>query len=266
MILDEIVAYKRLEIEEEKKRFPFEKLIKAATPSPSCNARNFKRALKPRYGDAEGTSISIIAEIKKASPSKGVIRQDVDPVTLARLYQAGGADAVSVLTERKFFLGEDKFVTEVKNAISLPVLRKDFIVDKYQLYQSKVIGADAVLLIVAVLGRDVREYYELARSLGLDCLVEVHDEQEVDIAVESGADIIGINNRDLRDFTVNLKNTEKLIKKIPDDVVKVSESGIKTSDDIRYLRSMGVDGVLIGETFMRSADVISAIKELKMVR
>lgn len=266
MILDEIVAYKKLQVEEEKKRLPIEKLIKIAAAPPSCNLRNFKRALKSRSDGYEGASISIIAEIKRASPSKGVIKQDVDPVGMARLYEAGGADAVSVLTERKYFLGEDKFVTEVKSAISLPVLRKDFIVDKYQLYQSKVIGADAVLLIVAVLGRDLREYYRLARSLGLDCLVEVHDEEEVDIAVESGADIIGINNRDLRDFTVNLKNTEKLIKKIPDDVVKVSESGIKTSDDIKYLRSMGVDGVLIGETFMRSTDVINAIKELKMAR
>ncbi|SHE41499.1 indole-3-glycerol phosphate synthase [Caldanaerobius fijiensis DSM 17918] len=270
MILDEIVAYKKLQLEEEKRHVSIDTLMKAVNillEDKGNKSRGFKCALLIGREDismVRNGSIKIIAEIKKASPSKGAIKEDIIPADIARMYEAGGADAISVLTEKKYFLGDDSFIGEVKNAVALPVLRKDFIIDEYQIYQSKVIGADAVLLITAILGKNLKRYYGLAKSLDLDCLVEVHDEGELDIALETGADVIGINNRNLKDFTVNLKNTEKLIKMIPQNVVKVSESGIRNPDDIKYLRSIGVDAVLIGEALMRSKNIIKSLEELKM--
>lgn len=260
MILDEIVAYKRRQVETQKHDMPLNVLEREMQHIPRC--RNFVGALKGN-GVLKGDGVRIIAEIKRASPSRGIIRGDIVPAHVARLYQEGGADAISVLTEDKYFMGCDGFIQEVKQVVSCPVLRKDFIIDEYQLYQSKVLGADAVLLIVAILGMLLKEFYSLAKSLGLECLVEVHDESELEIALDSGARVIGINNRDLKSFNVSLKTTEKLIKLIPNDVVKVSESGIKSAEDINHLKSLGVDAFLIGETLMKANDIAGTLKTFK---
>lgn len=254
MILDEIVAHKKKQLEIEKAKTPIGVLLKEIECTAQC--RDFAGTLK-------GDGINVIAEIKRASPSRGIIRGEIAPADIAKLYAKGGADAISVLTESKYFMGDDGFIKEVKEVVSCPVLRKDFIIDEYQVYQSKALGADAVLLIVAILGSDLKRFYSLAKSLGLECLVEVHDEYEMDIAVTSGAEVIGINNRNLKDFTVSLRTTEKLIKLIPENVVKVSESGIKTAGDVRHLKSLGVDAFLIGEALMRSEDIVGELRRLK---
>jgi indole-3-glycerol phosphate synthase len=220
--------------------------------------RSLEKALTAKKG------IKIIAEIKKASPSRGVIKPDLDPAFTAVQYEKGGADAISVLTEKKFFLGDDSFLKIVRDITSCPILRKDFIIHEYQIYQAKALGADALLLIVAVLGEKIGYFYKKAQSLGLDCLVEVHDERELDAALDAGARIIGINNRNLKDFSVDLKTCERLIGRIPEGIIKISESGIKTTNDVRYLKSIGVDGILVGETLMKSKDVcrdLAAFKE-----
>lgn len=250
MILDDIVAYKRMQIEKEKEIKSIEEYSINLQHMP---IRDFKMALSK-----EG--ISIISEIKKASPSKGIIKEDFDPVKIAKVYDEINIDAVSVLTEKQFFKGNDEYIEMVKKVNSKPILRKDFIIDEYQIFQAKAIGADAVLLIASILEDNIKKFYNLAKELGLQCLTEVHNERELDTALCAGCDIIGINNRDLRDFTVNLKTTEKLIKHIPKDTIVVSESGIKTSEDIKYLRSLGVNAVLIGETFMRNIDSIQEVK------
>lgn len=251
MILDDIVAYKIKQIKEEKIQLPlknFENRIE------NIVIRDFKGALnKP--------GINIISEIKKASPSKGIIKPDFDPVTIAEVYEKISIDAISVLTEKKFFLGNDEYISKVKEVTSKPVLRKDFIVDEYQIFQAKNIGADAVLLIVAVLGKKLKSFYKLAKELGLNCLIEVHSREELDIALEAEGEIIGVNNRDLRDFTVDLKTTEKFMKYMPKEAIVVSESGIKTPDDILYLKSIGVNAVLIGETFMRNIEDLQAMED-----
>jgi len=250
MILDDIVEYKRRQIEKEKEIKSIEDYTVNLQHVP---IRDFKKALNKEY-------ISIISEIKKASPSKGIIKEDFDPVKIAKVYEEINIDAVSVLTEKQFFKGNDEYIEIVKKVNSKPILRKDFIIDEYQLFQAKAIGADAVLLIVSILQNDTKRFYNLAKELGLHCLTEVHNERELDTALCSECDIIGINNRDLRDFTVDLKTTEKLMKCIPKDTIVVSESGIKTPEDIRYLRSLGVNAVLIGETFMRNIDDIKEVK------
>jgi len=254
MILDEIVAYKRKQVESQKQKIPLYVLEKKVQLMPQC--KDFAGVLK-------GDGIKIIAEIKKASPSKGIINENIVPAEIARLYQKGGADAISVLTEDRYFMGCDGFIQEVKEVASCPVLRKDFIIDEYQLYQSKALGADAVLLIVAILDVQIKKFYNLAKFLGLECLVEVHDENELDIALGLGVKVVGINNRDLKNFKVSLKTTEKLINMIPDDVVTVSESGIKSAEDINHLKSLGVDAFLIGETLMRTDDIPGTLKKLK---
>ncbi|AGY77907.1 indole-3-glycerol phosphate synthase TrpC [Clostridium autoethanogenum] len=242
MILDEIVKAKRPQLELEKQNMPLTKIIEGCSGKVT---RDFKKVL----GKEE---ISIIAEIKKASPSKGIIVEDFDPVSIAKIYESIDIDAVSVLTEKNFFKGSDKYISKVKGVNSKPILRKDFIIDTYQIYQSKFIGADAILLITAILKDKLKDYYNLAQSIGLQCLVEVHDEEELEIALEAGCSIVGINNRNLKDFTEDLKNTERIIKKIPEKVLVVSESAIKAPEDIRYLNGLGVNAVLIGETFMRN--------------
>lgn len=250
MILDEIVEYKMQQLKLEKENIPLDELIEG------CNKeikRDFKKALSKE-------KISIIAEIKKASPSKGVILEDFDHIKIAKIYEDIDIDAVSVLTEKNFFKGNDLYISEVKKVNSKPILRKDFIIDPYQIYQSKVIGADAILLIVSILKDKLKQYHDLASSLGLQCLVEVHDKEELKIALESGASIIGVNNRNLKDFTEDLKNTERLIKNIPSGILMVSESAIKTPEDIKYLNGLGVNAVLIGETFMRNIENIQKVK------
>ncbi|KZL90762.1 indole-3-glycerol phosphate synthase TrpC [Clostridium magnum] len=251
MILDDIVAYKRRQIEKEKEIKSIEAYSINLQHMP---IRDFKRALSKE-------SISIISEIKKASPSKGIIKEDFDPVKIAKVYEEIDIDAVSVLTEKQFFKGKDEYIEIVKKVNSKPILRKDFIIDEYQIFQAKAIGADAVLLIASILENNIKKFYNLAKELGLYCLTEVHNEKELDSALSAGCDIVGINNRDLRDFTVDLKTTEKLIKHIPKDTIVVSESGIKTSEDIKYLRSLGVNAVLIGETFMRNIEDIQEVRD-----
>jgi indole-3-glycerol phosphate synthase len=250
MILDEIVAHKKAQVEEEKKLKPIQEYIFEYRKE---QVRDFSEALNKK-------GISIISEIKKASPSKGIIQHRFDPVSIARLYESIGADAVSVLTENKYFQGEDTYIKKVKEVNSKPVLRKDFILDEYQIYQSKAIGADAVLLIVSILGKNLKRFYEISREIGLHCLVEVHSREELEVALKAECSIIGINNRDLRNFTVDLKITEKLLRHIPEGVTVVSESGIKTPEDIRYLESLGVNAVLIGETFMKNIEDVDKIK------
>jgi len=246
VILDEIVKEKRLQVELEKIIKPIRTYLDnsdyKAHPS-----RNFKEVLDHK-------DISIIAEIKKSSPSKGTIVENFNPVKIGQIYEEINIDAVSILTERKFFSGDDAYIKMVKNINTKPILRKDFIIDKYQIYQSKDIGADAILLIVAILGNKTKEFYKLAKSLGLDCLTEVHTQKELEIAIDCGCNIIGINNRNLNDFTVNLDTTQKLLRDIPNNITIVSESGIKKAGDIKYLSSIGVDAVLVGETFMRNID------------
>jgi indole-3-glycerol phosphate synthase len=251
MILEDIVACKKIQIEKEKEINPLRNYL----PFIQNKAvRNFKAAINKG-------NISIIAEIKRASPSKGIIREGFDPVKTAEIYESLEIDAVSVLTEQKYFMGKDEYIAQAKLVNSKPVLRKDFILDEYQIIQAKAIGADAVLLIASILGKDIRRFYELTRELGLKALAEVHDERELDHVLNAGCDIVGINNRNLRDFTVSLNTTEKLIKNIPEDILVVSESGIKTAEDIKYLNSLGVNAVLIGETFMRNIDNRDKIKE-----
>ena len=251
MILEDIVAYKKVQIKKEKEIYP----LKSYLPFMQNTAiRNFKASINKE-------NISIIAEIKRASPSKGIIKKGFDPVKTAEVYESLEIDAVSVLTEKKFFMGMDEYIAQAKQVNSKPMLRKDFILDEYQIIQAKAIGADAVLLIASILGKEIRKFYELTRGLGLKALVEVHDERELDQVLNAGCDIIGINNRNLRDFTVSLNTTEKLMKNIPEDILVVSESGIKTAEDIKYLNSLGVNAVLIGETFMRNIDNRDKIKE-----
>lgn len=260
MFLDDIVAYKKKQVEEQKQKKSLKVLEKEARFAPL--RRGFAEALRKSSWENQ-SGVKIIAEIKRASPSRGLIRDDLIPVDIARMYQEGGADAISVLTEDKYFKGHDAFLQQVKEAVSCPVLRKDFIVDIYQLYQSKALGADAVLLIVAVIGRQLREFYGLARDLDLECLVEVHDENELEVALECGAEVIGINNRDLKSLKVSLDTTERLIKMVPNHVVKVSESGIKSVEDIRRLKSLGVDAFLIGESLMTASDIAGTLRRFK---
>ncbi|MEG2354038.1 MAG: indole-3-glycerol phosphate synthase TrpC [Clostridium sp.] len=196
--------------------------------------------------------LSIIGEFKKASPSKGVIVKDFKIEDILKYYKKLNVDAFSVLTEEDFFLGSDEYLLKVKQHCSKPILRKDFIIDFYQIYESKVLGADAILLIVALLKSRLKEFYDVAKSLNLDVLVEVHNKDEIRIALECGCEIIGINNRDLRSFKTSLDITRELIKYIPKDKIIISESGIKTIEDLEKLKVLGINGVLVGEMFMRN--------------
>ena len=207
--------------------------------------------------------VSLIAELKKASPSKGLIRADFDVPTLARAYERGGARALSVLTEVDFFLGNYGYLKSARQATQLPVLAKDFTLTPYQVYEARAYGADAVLLIVAALSHDeLREFLRLAAEVGLAALVEVHSEEELDRAVDAGADIVGINNRDLRTIEVDLAMTEELAPRVPAAVVTVAESGIRTPEDVARLAAAGVDAVLVGEHLMRAVDVEEATRRL----
>ena len=217
----------------------------------------FKEALK----DPE---IAIIAEVKKASPSKGLISRDFDYIEIAREYEEAGASAISVLTEPYFFKGSNDFLREISENVSIPILRKDFTIDEYMIYEAKLLGASAVLLIVSILDDDqLKKYLNLAHELGLSAIVETHDADEIKTALDAGAEIIGVNNRNLADFTVDIENSIRLRSLVGDDVVFISESGIKTKEDVTRLKENNVDAVLIGETLMRSEDKKSMIFELK---
>ncbi len=251
-ILEKIAANKRIEVEQLKIELPLEILRER----PTDPRRDFKAALSH-------TGIRIIAEIKKGSPSKGIMSEHFDPVALAEQYQNGGAAALSVLTDQRYFYGSFENLSNARNAVSLPVLCKDFMIDPYQIYYARYRTADAILLIVALLGRErAGRLLDVAREVGIDALVEVHDEAELDIALDIGADIIGINNRNLRDFSVNLSTCEKLAERIPDSVVTVAESGIESPGDIRRLKDAGLSAYLIGETLVRSDDPSKLLKEM----
>ena len=257
MILDQIVAQNKLELEKRKGSFPLEEVRRLALKQ--APPLDFASALR-------GEGVKLIAEVKKASPSRGVIRSDFDPVEIARLYARNGASAISVLTESKYFQGSLNHLKDIREALGdkrPPLLRKDFILDLYQIYESRAYGADALLLIVASLTLEkLRELLGLSRELGMGCLVEVHNEAELEIALKSGARVIGINNRDLNTFDVDLTATRRLRPLIPRDKIVVSESGIKDRRDIEKLANWGVDAVLIGEALMSADDIAAKMKEL----
>lgn len=207
--------------------------------------------------------MSCICEVKKASPSKGLIARDFPYLKIAKEYEEAGASAISVLTEPKYFLEDDKFLAEISEEARVPVLRKDFTIDEYMIYQAKVLGASAVLLIVSLLDEaELKSYRQLSENLGMDALVEAHSKAEIEVALKSGAKIIGVNNRNLKNFDVDPTNSTMLRKFVPSDVIFVSESGIKTSDDVKALKDSCVDAVLIGETMMKSRDKKATLKEL----
>jgi indole-3-glycerol phosphate synthase len=255
MILDEIVSYKKKELLETKRRTSFaEQKARAADAGP---ARGFGKAL------AAGTGIRLIAEVKKASPSKGVIREDFDPVKIAGTYEASGAACLSVLTEKRYFQGDLGYLAAIRKAVALPLLRKDFIIDEYQIFEARAAGADAILLIAACLDKSqMEDFLGTAEGLGFDVLVESHTLKELDKSLTAGARIIGINNRDLTSFTVSLQTTFDLLKDIPDDRIVVSESGIRSRDDVEKLEKAGVDAILVGESLMREKDIGKKVREL----
>ena len=255
MILDTILEHKRQEVAQNKNRLPIAELIARARDQQK--PRDFRAAIAGRG------RIRLIAEMKKASPSAGVIREDFAPGELAAPCEKAGAAAISVLTDERFFQGSPDYVAAVKDRVGIPVLRKEFIVDEYQVYESRVAGADALLLVVGALTRsELQRLWELARELGMYALVEVHSEAEVESALNAGAEIIGINNRDLDTFRTDVNTTVKLRRLLGDDKIVVSESGISTRKDVELLERVSVDAVLVGEIIMRSADVGAKVKEL----
>lgn len=254
-ILEEIAAKTRERVAEEKNKVSLEEMKQQAESLNTETCFPFENAIK------EG-SISFICEVKKASPSKGLIAGDFPYVEIAKEYEKGGASAISVLTEPYWFMGSNEYLKEIRAAVDIPIIRKDFTVDEYMIYEAKVIGADAVLLICAILDDDsLKKYMQTADKLGLSALVETHDEEEVNRAVKAGARLIGVNNRDLRNFTVDINNSLRLRNLVPDNITFVSESGIKGEKEIRELAQGKVDGVLIGETMMRAGE--SRIETLK---
>ncbi len=258
-ILTEIAARTRKRIEEEKFKVPTRVLMSQLDSELAKHAME-----KQSFLDAlRKPGMSYICEVKKASPSKGLIAPDFPYLNIAKEYEAAGASAISCLTEPFYFQGSDRYLQEIAGNVNIPVLRKDFTVDEYMIYQAKAFGASAVLLICAILDNaQLKAFGELAQDLGLDALVEAHDEWEVDRALNLEAKIVGVNNRNLHDFTVDMENSVRLRKMAPENTVFVSESGIKTSEDIRILYQNRVDAVLIGETLMRSPDKKAALEEL----
>ncbi len=257
-ILDRILARKVEEIAERNARVSMAELIARIADLP--DTRGFAAAIETRI---EAGVPAVIAEIKKASPSKGVIRPDFDPASIARSYERGGAACLSVLTDADFFQGHEDFLRQARAACSLPVLRKDFTIDAYQVYEARAIGADCILLIVAALDDEaLLDLSLLAAELDLDVLIEVHDEEELERALEIPAPLIGVNNRNLRNFEVSLDTSLTLRARAPADRVLVSESGIATIEDISLLRGVGINAFLVGETFMRAADPGDALKQL----
>lgn len=255
MILDDIIAYKRQEVSWSRERMPLADVIAMARDMEPV--RGFGRAL------SAGGGIRLIAEVKKASPSKGVIREDFDPLEIARIYEDSGAACISVLTDRRFFQGSLDYISLIRPAVAIPLLRKDFIIDAYQIFEARARGADAVLLIAACLEKSqLEDYMGIAGELGLDVLVEAHTYKELDRALLAGAEIIGINNRDLSTFTVDIGTTLSLINDIPDDRIVVSESGIRSRDDVLRLQQAGVDAILVGESLMRERDIGKKVREL----
>ncbi|MGM9526321.1 MAG: indole-3-glycerol phosphate synthase TrpC [Peptococcaceae bacterium] len=255
-ILEQLAAYAKVRTAQAKQEVPLEIIRQQALALPKGEF-SFERALqKP--------GISFICECKKASPSKGLIAPEFPYLQIARAYETAGADCISVLTEPKWFLGSDTYLQEIAQAVTIPCLRKDFTVDAYMVYQAKLLGAAAVLLICSILTEgQLREYIGICDTLGLSALVEAHDEAEVQMALQAGARIIGVNNRNLKDFTVDTDNSRRLRQMIPTNVLFISESGVKDAADIQRLREIGADGVLIGEALMRADDKKAKLAELR---
>lgn len=261
-ILDQLAAYARERVNEARRKLPFEELKKQAL-SRNVSKREsfaFENALKK-------PGLSFICECKKASPSKGLIAPDFPYVRIAGEYEEAGADGISVLTEPKWFLGSDGYLREIADAVKIPCLRKDFTVDEYMIYEAKTLGASAVLLICSILEEEqMAEYIGLCDELGLSALAEAHDEAEVEMALRAGARVIGVNNRNLRDFSVDTANSTRLRKLVPQDVLFVSESGVGSADDVAALSEIGADAVLVGEILMRAADKKARLRELRGAR
>ena len=258
MILEQIAADTRLRLIEEKKLVSPEEMKEKALALAADETFPFEKMLKE-------PGIHYICEVKKASPSKGLIAEDFPYLQIAKEYEAAGADAISCLTEPKYFLGKKEYLKAITDEVSIPVLRKDFTVDEYQIYEAKTLGAGVVLLICALLDTEtIRSYIEICDRLGLSALVEVHDENEMDSAIKAGARVIGVNNRNLKDFTVDINNSIRLRELVDPKTVFVSESGIKGAEDMKALYKNGTDAVLIGELLMRAEDRKKKLAELRM--
>lgn len=256
MILDDIIEKRKIQLEREKSAVSFQE-IKRQALDMKTPCRDFYNALK-------GNSLSVIAEVKKASPSKSVIKEDFRPVETAKTYELAGANAISCLTEEHYFQGSSQYLRDIRKAVDIPILRKDFIFDEYQIYEARAIGADAVLLIAAVLDSDTMKHFkEIAEGLGMNCLFESHNEEELESILKCSPKIVGINNRNLKTFEVSLENTAKLSSLIPENCVLVSESGIAGNSDMKTVRAAGADAVLIGETLMRSCNIKDTMNALR---
>ena len=256
-MLDEIVEKTKERLIESKKNKSLDEIKDEVQKLEITNDFPFKKALS-------NDGISIIAEVKRASPSKGLIADDFDYLTIAKEYEEAGASAISVLTEPYFFKGSNDYLKEISQCVNIPILRKDFVIDEYMIWEAKALGASAILLIVSILSIvELKKFLDLAHDLGLSAIVETHDGDEIRTALNVGAEIVGVNNRDLTDFTVNIENSINLRRCVSGDVVFISESGIKTPEDVRKLKENDVDAVLIGETLMKSEDKKSMISELK---
>lgn len=256
-ILDKIVDTVKERVDEYKRHNDFVNVRNNAEKVDVTAPYSFYNALNKAH-------ISFICEVKKASPSKGIIAEDFDYTGIAKEYEQAGADAVSCLTEPYFFKGHDNYLKSIKEYIKIPVLRKDFIIDEYMIYQSVLLHADAVLLITGILDAEqLKDYLLITKSLNISALVEVHDEYELEKALKAGSEIIGINNRDLKTFNVDINNSIRISKLVPDDITCVAESGIKTYEDVNILKENNIDGVLIGETLMREKDKVEALKKLR---
>ncbi len=255
-ILDKIVSEKRQEVEQKKQDLPL----------PALKERITRRKTPLDFASAlSGDGIKLIAEVKKASPSKGVLCRDFKPVALAGTYAQNGAAAISVLTEVNHFQGSLEYLAAIREEVNIPLLRKDFIFDEYQIYESAAFGADALLLITAILGQQqLEELILLSQSLGMDCLVEVHNEKELERALQSDAEVIGINNRDLNTFSVDIDTTRRLCALIPEEKIVASESGIKNRNDILKLKKWGVNAILVGESLVTSVNITAKMKELML--
>ncbi len=258
-ILDQLARHARRRVAEEKKNMPLEALKNMALSMPKGDFAFEKELKKP--------GISFICECKKASPSRGLIAPDFPYLQIAREYEAAGADCLSVLTEPGWFLGSDQYLKEIAGSVRLPCLRKDFTVDEYMIYQAKTLGASAILLICAILTEEeIRKYIAISDELGLSALVEAHHEAEIQMALRAGARILGVNNRNLHDFTVDTDNSLRLREQIPRDVLFVSESGVSSRRDVEKLCAVGADAVLVGEALMRAPDKKAGLAGLRGVR
>lgn len=254
-ILGKIISHKKKSVAEKKEKIPLAKLKQSIDSLPA--ARDFKGAI------SNPGKISLICEIKRASPSSGLICKEFHPKKIAWTYEKNGARAISVLTEDKYFQGDILHLFSVKQSVNIPVLRKDFIIDEYQLYESRAFGADALLLIASLLdAKQISQFFKITRDLGMEALVEVHSDEDLEKVLSTPAEVIGINNRNLKDFTVDLNVTKNLRKKIPQEKIVVSESGIKTRDDVLLLKNTGINAILVGQVLLESGDIGRKLEEL----